>query len=462
MLLDTRLNGHTYQFKSLREVLAKANEPKSGDLLAGIAARDTRERIAAKLVLCELTVKDLRENPAIPYEVDAVTRIIQDDLDLDKYSRVSGWSLGELREWILDSSTTGTMILELSKGLTSEVIAAIAKLMGNLDLMVASKKIEVTAHCNTTIGQRGVLASRLQPNHPTDDVEGVTASLLDGLSYGTGDALWGLNPAIDTVESTTRILNLFHEIKLKLNVPTQHCVLSHITTQMEAIRRGAPSDLCFQSIAGTQKACESFGISIDLLEEAHALFKEYGTAEGPNIMYFETGQASELSAGAHFDVDQQTLESRCYGLARHFNPFLVNTVVGFMGPEYLYDGKQITRAALEDNFCGHMHGIPMGCDVCYTNHAKADQNDMDSLLIQMAASGCAFVMGLPQGDDVMLMYQSTGYHDVAAVREMTGLLPIPEYRAWLEKRGIWENGRLGPKAGDSSIFRIGGSPWIIK
>jgi ethanolamine ammonia-lyase large subunit len=453
MLLKTKLYGKVYEFKTIKEVLARANEPKSGDYLAGIAAGDTRERIAAKLVLSELTVKDLRENPAVPYEEDGVTRIIQDDLDEGIYRQISGWSIGELREWILQSETTGEMILKMSAGMTSEVIAGVAKLMGNLDLMYAARKIEVKAHCNTTIGGQGVLASRLQPNHPTDNVRGVAASLLDGLSYGAGDALWGLNPAIDTLESTKTILNLFQEMKTKWKVPTQHCVLSHITTQMAAVKSGAPSDLCFQSIAGSEKACRSFGITIQMLEEANALMQEFGTGEGPNHMYFETGQASELSSGAHYGTDQQTMESRCYGLARHFRPFLVNTVVGFMGPEYLYDGKQIARAALEDNFCGHMHGIPMGCDVCYTNHAKADQNDMDSLLVQMAASGCAYVMGLPQGDDVMLMYQSTSFHDIAAIREMTGLEPIPEFKGWLEKWGIWENGRLSDRAGDISIFK---------
>ena len=339
-----------------------------------------------------------------------------------------------------------------SKGLSSEVIAAVCKLMSNLDLMYASSKFEITAHCNTTIGRRGTFSSRLQPNHPTDSVKGVTSSLLEGLSYGIGDALFGLNPAVDTEESTVDILNLFNDVKTRLEIPTQICVLSHITTQMKALGHGAPMDLCFQSIAGSEKSLASFGVDTGLLAEANDMMKELSTAQGPNYMYFETGQGSELSSSGHNGADQQTMECRCYGLARHYNPFLVNTVVGFIGPEYIYDTKELIRAALEDVFCGHMHGLPMGCDICYTNHMKADQNDVDSLLVMLASSGCHYVMGVPEGDDIMLMYQSTGYHDIAAVREMLNKRPIAEFDSWLEKHGITENGKLTSLAGDPTLF----------
>ncbi len=453
MKLSCKLYGKTYEFKTVKEVLAKANEQKSGDELALLAAENPRERIAAKLVLSELTVSDLRENPAVPYEEDEVTRIIQDDIDEEVYRKFSGMSIGELREWVLSDDTSGEMILEASKGLTSEVIAGVAKIMDNLDLVYGAKKIEVTSHCNTTLGKRGTFSSRLQPNHPTDNVKGVTASLLEGLSFGIGDAVLGLNPAIDTVESTTAILELLNDVKNRYKIPTQTCVLSHVSTQMKAVDKGVPADLCFQSIAGSQKALESFGTNVQMLIDANKLMAEKSTASGPNYMYFETGQASELSSDAHFGTDQQTMECRCYGLARHFKPFIVNTVVGFMGPEYLYDGRQVTRAALEDNFCGHMHGIPMGCDCCYTNHMKADQNDMQNLIILMASAGCAYVMGLPQGDDIMLMYQSTGYHDIAAVREILGLSPIEEFKQWCENMGIMKKGRLTSISGDPSIFR---------
>lgn len=452
MNLKTILYGKTYKFNSVQEVMCKASELKSGDVLANVSAADTKERIAAKVVLSDLTVKDIRENPAVDYDKDEVTRVIQDDLNINIYNEIKGYTIGELRELILDNNTTYEILLRLSKGMTSEVIAAVSKIMGNLDLIYASKKFKITSHCNTTLGRNNTFSSRLQPNHPTDDVKGVTASLLEGLSYGVGDALIGLNPAIDTVDSVTRILNLFEEVKEKYKIPTQNCVLSHVTTQIEAIKKGAPVDLCFQSIAGSQIACEAFGINVKMLEEANELMKTYGTSTGPNYMYFETGQGSELSSSGHNNWDQQTMESRCYGLARHFNPYLVNTVVGFIGPEYIYDSKQLIRAGLEDNFCGHMHGLPMGCDVCYTNHMQADQNDVENLAVLLANAGCHYIMGLPHGDDVMLMYQSTGYQDVAALRELLRLEPSPEFKSWLEKWGIWQDGKLGPNAGDPTIF----------
>lgn len=452
MKLDTMLFSKKYTFGSVKEVLAKANEKKSGDTLAGIGAADAKERTAAKCVLSDLTVEEITNSPAVDYESDSVTRIVLDDLDQEQYNKIKRLTIGELRKRILDNKLPGSEILALARGMSSEVIAALAKLMGNLDLMYVSRKLHITASCNTTIGEPGTFAARLQPNHPTDDVKGVTASLLEGLSYGAGDAVIGLNPAIDTVKSTTDILNLFNDVKTRLNIPTQICVLSHITTQMQALKQGAPMDLCFQSIAGSEKALASFGTDVDMLAEANELMRVHGTSKGPNYMYFETGQGSELSSDSHNGADQLVMESRCYGLARHYKPFLVNTVVGFIGPEYIYDSKELIRAALEDNFCGHMHGLPMGCDICYTNHMKADQNDCDSLLVMLASAGCHYVMGIPQSDDVMLMYQSTSYHDIAAVREMLGLSPIQPFREWLESYGIWENGRLGPNAGNPGVF----------
>ncbi len=452
MILKTMLYGVVYNFSSIKEVLAKANERKSGDTLAGIAAGSDLERVAAKIVLSELTVGEITENPVVPYEDDSVTRIILDDLNIDVYDSVKNMTVGDLREYLLDNVRTSDELLYISKGLCSEVIAAVAKLMSNLDLMYVSSKFEIIAHCNTTIGKRGTFSSRLQPNHPTDNVKGVTSSLLEGLSYGVGDAVLGLNPAVDTVESTTGILNLFCDVKTRLQIPTQTCVLSHITTQMKALENGTPMDLCFQSIAGSEKSLSSFGVTVDMLAQANSMMAELSSARGPNYMYFETGQGSELSSNGHNGADQQTMECRCYGLARHFNPFLVNTVVGFIGPEYIYDTKELIRAALEDVFCGHMHGLPMGCDICYTNHMKADQNDVDSLLVMLASSGCHYVMGVPQGDDIMLMYQSTGFHDIAAVREMLNKRPIKEFEQWLEKYGIIENGKLTSRAGDPTLF----------
>lgn len=452
MILKATLLGKTYAFSSVKEVLAKANEPKSGDTLAGIAAADAKERIAAKAVLSQLTVADITEHPAVPYEADDVTRIILDDLDKEVYARWKDTTIADLREWVLDNARTGAELLEAGRGLSSEVIAALAKLMGNLDLMYTARKLQITAHCNTTIGTPGTFACRLQPNHPTDDVAGVTASLLEGLSYGIGDAVIGLNPAIDTVESTTAILNLFNDVKNRLEIPTQICVLSHITTQMQALQNGAPMDLLFQSIAGSEKGLSAFGTGVNMLAEAKQMMQELGTSQGPNQLYFETGQGSELSSSSHNGADQVTMESRCYGLARHFSPYLVNTVVGFIGPEYIYDSKQLTRAALEDNFCGHLHGLPMGCDICYTNHMVADQNDADNLLVLLANAGCHYVIGVPQSDDVMLMYQSTSYHDVAATREMLGLHPIPEFERWCEDHGILENGKLTPLAGQPGLL----------
>ncbi len=450
MKLKTTLLGKTYTFSSIKQVLAKANEEKSGDKLAGLAAESAQERVAAKVVLSALTLHDLRENPAVPYEEDEVTRIIQDDVNEKAYGKIQNWTVSDLREWLLAETTTAADIAWVRRGLTSEMVAAVCKLMSNLDLIYAAAKMPVTAHCNTTIGLPGTLSCRLQPNHTTDDPEGITASVLEGLSFGAGDAVIGLNPVTDSPEQVGKILRRFDEIKNHWGIPTQICVLAHVTAQMKAVRAGAPCDLIFQSIAGSQKGNEAFGFSASTLAEARDLLLHEGTAQGPNVMYFETGQGSELSSNAHHDTDQVTMEARCYGFAKRFKPFLVNTVVGFIGPEYLYDAKQVTRAGLEDHFMGKLTGISMGCDCCYTNHMKADQNDIENLAALLTMAGCNYFMGIPHGDDIMLNYQTTGFRETAALRELTGKTAIPEFQAWLQKMGFVENGKLTAKAGDGS------------
>ncbi|MCQ9626427.1 ethanolamine ammonia-lyase subunit EutB [Cetobacterium somerae] len=453
MRLHTRLFGQDYVFENLYDVMAKANEEKSGDELAGIAARSTKERVAAKEVLSNIKLKEFKENPAVPYDQDEVTRIIIDALNLKVYEEIKEWTVGELREWLLATENGDREIQWIRRGLTSEMISAVTKLMSNLDLIRAASKIQVKKHCNTTIGGKGILAARLQPNHTTDDPDGIMISLLEGLSYGVGDALIGLNPVDDTVDSVVRVLQRFDEIKKKFHIPTQICVLAHVITQMEAIRKGAPTDLIFQSIAGSQKSNEAFGITGDMIEEARQLALTHGTAAGPNVMYFETGQGSELSSDGHNGVDQLTMEARCYGFAKKYDPFIVNTVVGFIGPEYLYDSKQVTRAGLEDHFMGKLHGLSMGVDVCYTNHMKADQNDIENLAVLLTAAGCNYFMGVPAGDDIMLNYQTTGYHDIQTLRETLNVKPIKEFEEWLEKVGIRdEDGNLTNLAGDASLF----------
>ena len=450
MKLKTTLLGKTYQFKSVKEVLAKANEEKTGDRLAGLGAETAQERVAAKVVLSEMTLQDLRENPAVPYEEDEVTRIIQDDLNIPAYERIKGMTVGRFREWSLEENTTTDQIRKASRGMTSEMVAAVAKLMGNLDLIYGAAKLPVTAHCNTTIGLPGTLSCRLQPNHTTDDPDGITASVLEGLSFGAGDAVIGLNPVTDSPEQVGRVLRRFQEIKEHWDIPTQICVLAHVTAQIKAVEQGAPCDLIFQSIAGSQRGNEAFGFNANTIAEAKDLLLRQGTAEGPNVLYFETGQGSELSSGAHHDTDQVTMEARCYGFAKHFQPFLVNTVVGFIGPEYLYDARQVTRAGLEDHFMGKLTGISMGCDCCYTNHMKADQNDIENLAALLTLAGCNYFMGIPHGDDIMLGYQTTGFRETAALRELTGKTAIPPFQQWLEKMGFTENGKLTKKAGDGS------------
>lgn len=453
MKLTTTMLGQNYTFKTIKELLAKANEEKSGDALAGIAAVSAAERIAAKTVLSEVTLNTLRNNPVAPFEEDAVTRLIDDDLDKEVFSAVGNWTVAELREYILSPQATTQDLVRLGCGLTGEMVAAVAKIMSNLDLVLAAAKITVQATANTTIGIPGTLASRLQPNHPTDSVAGILASAQEGLAYGVGDAVIGINPVEDSIDNISRILEALHEFRTYWQIPTQYCVLAHVTTQMEVLERGIPCDLVFQSLAGTEDGNKGFGITIPLLEEAVALAGEKSTAKGSNVMYFETGQGSELSSHSHYGADQLTLEARCYGLARHFRPFLVNTVVGFIGPEYLYDSKQVIRAGLEDHFMGKLSGLPMGVDACYTNHMKADQNDIENLAVLLSVAGVNYFMGIPMGDDVMLNYQCTSYHDIAALREVLNLKPLPAFEKWLEKMGLWENGRLTAAAGDPSIFQ---------
>lgn len=452
MILKTRLLGKTYAFRDLKDAMAKANEDKTGDRLAGLAAENAQQRVAAKVVVANLLLSDLRENPAVPYETDEVTRIIQDDLNLPQYEKIRNWTVSELREYILADTTTGDDLRRLSRGLTSEMVSAVTKLMSNLDLIYAASKIRITAHCNTTIGLPGTLSCRLQPNHTTDDPDGILASTLEGLTFGAGDAVIGLNPVTDSAQRVKEILERFREVKERWSIPTQTCVLAHVTTQMAALKQGAPADLIFQSIAGSQKGNEAFGFTAQTLCDAQAMALSQGTAEGPNVMYFETGQGSELSSDAHFDTDQLTMEARCYGFAKRYKPFLVNTVVGFIGPEYLYDARQVTRAGLEDHFMGKLTGIPMGCDACYTNHMRADQNDIENLATLLTAAGCNYFMGIPHGDDIMLNYQTTGFRETATLRQIFGLTAIAPFQAWLENMGFVENGHLTPKAGDGSCL----------
>jgi ethanolamine ammonia-lyase large subunit len=444
--------GRVFAFDSVKDVMNKASDLRSGDVQAGLAAASDRERVAAKRVLSQLTLRDLYESPSVPYEQDELTRLFQDTADRSARRRIESLSLGEVREWVLDARTTGEDLLRVSPGLTPEMISAVAKLMSNMDLIVAAKKIRVVARCNATIGLPGRISSRLQPNHPRDEVEGILAAVLEGLSYGNGDAVIGVNPSTETVESTIEILARTKALMEGLGVPTQNCVLSHVTVQMDAMARGAPLDLCFQSIAGSEGANRNFGVTIALLDEALAMTRARGTARGPNVMYFETGQGTALSANAHHGTDQMTMEARAYGLARRYQPFLVNSVVGFIGPEYLHDAKQITRAGLEDHFMGKWSGLPMGCDACYTNHAECDQNDLENLEVLLATAGVNYLMGIPAGDDVMLNYETTSFHNNATLRELLGLRPTPEFEQWLESVGLWRDGRLTERAGDPSAF----------
>lgn len=431
----------TYRFDSLKVLMAKASPARAGDYLAGIAAASAKERVAAQKTLAALPLKAFLDDLLLPYEADEVTQLILDQHDAEAFAPVSHLTVGDFRNWLLSFEANEATLAALAPGITPEMAAAVSKLMRVQDLILVAQKCRVITRFRNTIGLKGRLSTRLQPNHPTDDPTGIAASILDGLLYGNGDAVIGINPASDNTAAVIRLMEMLDAIIEEYRIPTQGCVLTHVTSQIQAIERGAPVDLVFQSIAGTEAANASFGVNLTLLEEARdaALALNRGTL-GDQVMYFETGQGSALSADAHHGIDQQTCEARAYAVARKFKPLLVNTVVGFIGPEYLYDGKQIIRAGLEDHFCGKLLGLPMGCDVCYTNHAEADQDDMDTLLTLLSVAGCNYIMGIPGSDDIMLNYQTTSFHDALYVREALGLRAAPEFEAWLQQMGIFNPG----------------------
>jgi ethanolamine ammonia-lyase large subunit len=445
-----------FVFRDLRDLLAKANEEKSGDQLAGIAARSERERVAAKRRLAELPLAEFVRQPLIDPSDDEVSRLLLETHDAERFRQIQSVTVGEFREWILDDATGEEQLKQLQQAILPEIAAAAAKIMSNKDLILAAAKIRNVTRCRNTMGERGVLGIRTQPNHPVDDLGGILLAAFEGLLFGCGDAVIGVNPATDSVETVDGILRALARLIDAYQVPTQSCCLAHLTTQLEALQQGAPVDLLFQSIAGTEAANRSFGITLEMLRSGRARVLEHHARravpwKGTNVMYFETGQGSALSAEAHHGIDQLTLEARAYGLARAFDPFLVNSVVGFIGPEYLYDERQIIRAGLEDHFMGKLLGLPMGCDVCYTNHAAADQNSADNLLVLLAAAGCNYFMGVPCSDDVMLNYQSTSYHDALAARKLFHLRPAPEFLNWLQTRGIFRD--LEPAMLDASARR---------
>ncbi len=435
-LFTHSIGAQTYRFESLKEVMAKASPARSGDFLAGVAALNDGERVAAQMTLADIPLTHFLQEVLIPYEADEITRLIIDTHDKHAFSVVSHLTVGGFRDWLLSDAADEQSLRALAPGLTPEMAAAVSKIMRVQDLVLVAQKIRVVTRFRGTMGLRGRMSTRLQPNHPTDEPAGIAASILDGLLYGNGDAMIGINPATDSIASICAMLEMLDAIIQRYEIPTQACVLTHVTTSIEAINRGVPLDLVFQSIAGTQAANASFGINLNLLQEGYdaGLSLKRG---GQNLMYFETGQGSALSANAHHGVDQQTCETRAYAVARHFKPFLVNTVVGFIGPEYLYNGKQIIRAGLEDHFCGKLLGVPMGCDICYTNHAEADQDDMDTLLTLLGVAGINFIMGIPGSDDIMLNYQTTSFHDALYARKTLGLKPGPEFEQWLKNMGIF-------------------------
>jgi ethanolamine ammonia-lyase large subunit len=436
----------TFQFADLKDVLAKATPARSGDYLAGVAAETYAERMAARMCLAEIPLKTFLEDLIIPYETDEVTRLIVDTHDKQAFSEISHLTVGDFRDWLLSDIADSATLKRVSTGITPEMAAAVSKIMRNQDLILVAKKCQVTTAFRNTIGLPGHISVRLQPNHPTDDMRGIAASMLDGLLYGAGDAVIGINPATDSLPALMDLYYLVDEVINQYEIPTQSCILTHVTNQIQLIERGAPVDLVFQSIAGTEKANKSFGIDIKLLEEAQSAAHSLNRGSvGNNVMYFETGQGSALSGNANFGVDQQTCEARAYAVARHLSPLLTNTVVGFIGPEYLYDGKQIIRAGLEDHFCGKLLGVPLGCDVCYTNHAEADQDDMDTLMTLLATAGLTFIMGIPGADDIMLNYQTTSFHDALYLRKVLGLKAAPEFEMWLKKMHIMDaNGNVQP------------------
>ena len=433
------IGGHVYQFPDLRVLMAKASPYRSGDALAGVCAESYQERIAAQICLADVPLKNFLSEALDPYEKDEVTRLIIDTHDTGAFETISSFTVGEFRNWLLSDDATEELIVQIKKGIMPEMAAAVSKIMRNQDLVLVAQKCRVVTRFRNTIGLQGRFSTRLQPNHPTDDLMGIAASVIDGLMYGSGDAVIGINPASDHPEKVLALLHMLNSLIGKFQIPTQSCVLSHVTTTIQLIEQHAPVDLVFQSIGGTEKTNSSFGFNLSILKEAHeaGLSLKRGTV-GNNVMYFETGQGSSLSANAHEGLDQQTCEARAYAVAREFDPHLVNSVVGFIGPEYLFDGKQITRAALEDHFCGKLLGLPMGMDICYTNHAETDQNDMDNLLLLMGVAGCNYIMGVPGADDVMLNYQSTSFHDALFVRKALKLRPAPEFESWLLKQGLFD------------------------
>jgi ethanolamine ammonia-lyase large subunit len=435
-----------YRFDDLKTLLARASPLRSGDVLAGVAAATYEERVAAQFALADVPLRDFLHEALVPYEQDEVTRLILDTHDAGAFAPIAHFTVGQLRDWLVSEAADAPTLHALAPGLTPEMVAAVSKLLRNQELIAVARRCEVITRFRNTLGLRGRLATRLQPNHPTDDLRGIAASLVDGLLYGSGDAVIGINPATDNPKAVSDLLHMLDAVREQYAIPTQSCVLCHVTTSLQLIEQKVPVDLTFQSIGGTEATNASFGISLSLLQEAHeaTLSLNRGTL-GQDVMYFETGQGSSLSANAHHGLDQQTCEARAYAVARRFRPLLVNSVVGFIGPEYLYDGKQIIRAALEDHFCGKLLGLPMGVDVCYTNHAEADQNDMDTLLTLLGVAGCNYIMGIPGADDIMLGYQSTSFHDALYVRQVLGLRPAPEFEAWLAQQGIFDaQGHLLP------------------
>ena len=446
---------HMYVFDDLKTLLARASPLRSGDVLAGVAAATYQERVAAQLALADVPLRNFLNEALVPYEQDEVTRLIMDTHDAAAFAPIGHFTVGQLRDWLLSEAADAGTLQALAPGLTPEMVAAVSKLMRNQELIAVARRCEVVTRFRNTLGLRGHLATRLQPNHPTDDLRGIAASLIDGLLYGSGDAVIGINPATDNPQAVHQLLRMLDAVREQYGIPTQSCVLCHVTTTLQLLEQHAPVDLTFQSIAGTQAANASFGINLNVLHEAWdaTLALQRGTL-GSHVMYFETGQGSALSANAHHGLDQQTCEARAYAVARRFRPLLVNSVVGFIGPEYLYDGKQIIRAALEDHFCGKLLGLPMGMDVCYTNHAEADQDDMDTLLTLLGVAGCNFIMGVPGADDIMLHYQSTSFHDALYVREVLDLRPAPEFEAWLVQQGIFTaEGKLLPASAGAQLLR---------
>ena len=450
------VNNIVFAFDTLAELMAKASPLRSGDVLAGIAAKSYQERVAAQMTLAEIPIREFLNKPLVPYETDEVTRLIIDSHDKDNFKSISHLTVGDFRNYLLENNVQKKELTSIQKSITPEIAAAVSKIMSLQDLILVSSKCEVITKFRTTVGLKGHLSTRLQPNHPTDDVKGILASVVDGLFYGSGDALIGINPAFDNINTQINLLKMLDDVRQQYKIPTQICILSHITNTIMSIEKGAPVDLVFQSIGGTEKTNKSFGINLSILKEGYEAAQSLSRGTiGNNVMYFETGQGSSLSSNSNHGIDQQTLEARSYAVAREFNPFLVNSVVGFIGPEYLFDGKQIIRAGLEDHFCAKIMGLPMGCDICYTNHAEADQDDMDTLLTLLGTAGCNFIMGIPGADDIMLNYQSTSFHDALYIRKLLGLKPAPEFEEWLIKNEIMNhNNELLPVKSQHKLLEL--------